>query len=467
MRHRHAAGPVLLVLFLATRAAAQTAPAPQPAPPAPPAEATKPAPAPAPTPGQVITKWAMTFYGFAEFDMMHDTTQSFTDSPGNGMIVRSDALTYKNGRTQTTARNSRLGVRLAAPESNGIRASGAVEMDFMGNQPAVSEGSFVNNGAFRLRAAYAKVESDYVDVLAGQNYCVFGFQPFFYPMSISFFGLPNMAFGRTQQLRLSRLVKTDPANVEIAAAAFRPPQRDSSLPDFQGGVKVGFNSWKGAHTGGSGYAAVDPLSIGVSGAARRFRVNEFAAAPSTTNTATGWGVSFDLMIPIIRAASPDAKGNALTATGSVVTGHGIGDLLGGLTCGAAFPSVPPAEEGGMAQPYPANIDAGLVQYDSEGNLRTLNWTTFMGGFQYYLPPKGRVTVGGNYTQGKSGNITEGLTGAALGGVLKKSQFVEGTVLGDITPAVRAGAAWQRIHQTRGDDMTTTNNRFELSVYFFF
>src|SRR4051812_10806853 len=172
----------------------------QPPPPPAPAESSKPGAAAGP--GEVTSKWSTTLYGFAEFDLMHDTTQTFSDSPGNGLIARPTGLVYNNGRTQTTARNSRLGVRMNAPEFEGMKASGNIEMDFMGNQPnPVSEASFVNNGTFRIRSAYAKVESKYVDLLAGQYYFLFGEQPFFQPMSIWFFGLPNMAFGRTQQFR--------------------------------------------------------------------------------------------------------------------------------------------------------------------------------------------------------------------------------------------------------------------------
>jgi hypothetical protein len=509
MKRWSLASPPLVVLFLATHAAAQTPPAPdptptapapdatptapapepakpsteptvppppavapgtgQPPPPPPPAESTKPGPAP--SPGQVTAKWSTTLYGFAEFDLQHDTTQSFSDSPGNGLIVRPDSsaaarLAYNNGRTQTTARNSRLGVRVTAPPYEGMKASGNVEMDFMGNQPpGISEASFVNNGAFRIRAAYAKIESDYVDVLAGQYYFLFGHQPFFFPLSISFFGLPNQAFGRTQQLRLSHLFKSDAVNVELAVSAQRPPQRDSEIPDFQGGLKVGVNSWKGPHTGGSGYPAIDPLTLAVSGSVRRFRVNELTAAPVELRSITGWGISFDGMIPVIPAASMKDKGGALTLTGSYVIGHGIGDLVGGISGGASFPTVS-VPAGSPAAPAP-NIDPGIVQYDAGGNLRTLNGQTVVAGIQYYLPPSGRVTIGANYTHGEATNITKGLPDSALGAVMKQSDFVEATVLGDVTPAVRVGAAWQRIAQIRGDDRHTVNDRLELSVYFFF
>ena len=117
--------------------------------------------------------------------------------------------------------------------------------------------------------------------------------------------------------------------------------------------------------------------------------------------------------------------------------------------------------------YPANIDPGIIQYDSTGNLRALDWTTFMVGAQYYLPPSGRVSIGANYTHGTSDNITDGLTGTALNNVFKESQYFEAVVLGDLTPSVRIGAAWQRIQQTRGNDEVSKNNRLELAVYFFF
>jgi len=292
-------------------------------------------------------------------------------------------------------------------------------------------------------------------------------------MSIWFFGLPNQAFGRTQQFRLSHTFKSDAANVEIAVSAQRPPQRDSEIPDFQGGIKVGVNGWKGVHAGGSGYAAFDPLTIAASGTVRHFRVNEFSAAPTSLRTINGWGISLDGMIPVVPAKSAKDKGNALTLTGSFVTGKGISDLIGGLTGGAAFPAVPSTMPNGTATPFNANIDPGIIQYDSAGNLRAINWTTFMVGAQYYLPPTGRVAIGANYTHGASDNITDGLTGTALNNVFKESQYFEAVVIGDLTPSVRIGAAWQRVQQTRGDklsngdDVVSKNNRLELAVYFFF
>jgi len=121
----------------------------------------------------------------------------------------------------------------------------------------------------------------------------------------------------------------------------------------------------------------------------------------------------------------------------------------------------------MTVPFNANIDPGMVQYDANGNLRTINWQSFMVGVQYYLPPKGRIFISANYTQANSDNITEGLVDAALGKVFTQSQYVEVNAFADITTAVRTGAAWQRVMQTYGDGARETNDRFMYALYYFF
>src|SRR5947208_2916966 len=108
------------------------------------------------------SRWQMSIYGFAEFEGMYDTTQSFSDSPGNSPILRSDGsrpaylpvgtdelkgVIYGayHGRMQATVRNSRFGFKLTPPEYAGIKSTGVIEVDLFGNQPSnppsTSEGS--------------------------------------------------------------------------------------------------------------------------------------------------------------------------------------------------------------------------------------------------------------------------------------------------------------------------------------
>jgi hypothetical protein len=504
---------ILLTLLFATRAAAQTAaPPPAPIPPVnapptstpplvnapppstlpppepPPADSTSlrqrqpqlpPPPPPKETASDPLSKFLYglglltarfnaTLYGFAEYDFMYDTTQSFNDSIGNNLILRTDVnpLAATHGRFQMTVRNSRIGFRIASPEWHGMRASALIEGDFFGNQPPVSEAALFNNGTFRFRHAYTKIETKYIDILGGQYYALFGQQPFFFPVSVEFFGFPNQVFGRTPQLRLSHSFKTRWINFDILAAILRPPQRDSEIPDMQGALRLQLNAWKGAHSLGSGYATIDPPTIGISGALRYYRVNEFSGAPMSYRKSTGWGVSVDAMLPVIPARTPDDKGNALTLTGSFVKGSGDGELYG-INGGATFPSLPMAMASGSPGTYTPNIDPGLVQYDANGNLRTIDWQTFMVGIQYYLPPKGRFFIAGDYSQADSDNIALGLAPAAAAKVMVKSQYIEANLFVDITLAVRAGVAWEKLIQTMGDGARDTDDRFMFAFLYFF
>jgi hypothetical protein len=195
--------------------------------------------------------WKLTIYGFAEADGMWDSTRSFNDGLNNNVIAHPTMQAGRNPRLQATIRNSRLGFKAESPEFHGIRPSGVLEFDLFGNQPSINSGggspglpsgsgatteaAYFNNAAFRVRHAYLKIEDDFVDALVGQTYYLLGWQNYFFGASCGFLGLPNELFNRTVQLRLSHSFATNPINLEIAAGAFRPVQRDSAVPDGQGG----------------------------------------------------------------------------------------------------------------------------------------------------------------------------------------------------------------------------------------
>jgi hypothetical protein len=548
MTHRHLTSlTATSMLLFGAMASAQTAPSQaaadsQPAAPSTEAAAPKSDPAAAPTPepkkSPVTSKWDISLYGFIEFDAMRDSTQSFHDSPANNPLLRSDGsfpVFQRRGtgfygvtsgstapRMLFTARNSRFGFKIAAPEYVGIRSSATLESDFMGNQPqnpytkqgevsnqnTPTETSFFSNAALRVRHAYFKAEVEpatglSINVMLGQYYHLFGWQPNYFPSTVAFLGLPNMIFGRTPQARSSLTVKSAAINVELAAAALRPAQADSGIPDLQGGLRFGLNGWKGAHGSGSAPAVLDPVGIGVSAVYRQFKVAEYSnnlgdpTVASKVAKAKGYGVSIDGFIPVIPISSIDDKSNSLSLTGSFVTGAGIGDLFtGGLVGGMPFPR-PDGTQGPLTGFYGANIDPGIVMYDANGFLRVLKWTAFMVGAQYFLPiAKGRIVLTGNYTQAVSPNLlqTEGgnfqaevSAGADPTRTFRKARYIDVNLFGDITPAIRVGLSFQRITQTflaakvadtpdrldalKEDTVMTDaeehNDRYELSGYFFF
>jgi hypothetical protein len=451
--------------------------------------------------------WKLTIYGFAEADGMWDSTRSFNDGLNNNVVAHPTMQASRNQRLQATIRNSRLGFKAETPAFQGIRSSGVLEFDLFGNQPSINSGggspgvpsgtgatteaAYFNNAAFRVRHAYLKIEDDFVDALAGQTYYLLGWQNYFFGATCGFLGLPNELFNRTVQLRLSHSFATDPINLEIAAGAFRPVQRDSAVPDGQGGARLAINHWKGITTPGSGGTDARAASIGVSGMVRQFKVDPHAPLPASPIPLIGWALAANVLLPIIPAKDGTDRGNALTLTGEFVTGTGDADQYTGMTAGATMPNVyglppgTPFDYLGVAKPdalgaaplvgrpYTPNVDPGLVAFDRSEGIHTINWQTFIVGLQYYLPPTGRVFVSGNYSQGRSNNIASYYPTIAPTqpwinalGVFQSSRYVDGNIFFDLTPAVRIGVSYQRVDQKLADGTSVHNNRVESTFLYF-
>ena len=60
--------------------------------------------------------------------------------------------------------------------------------------PAVSEGSFYTSPTFRMRHYALKMETPYIDLLAGQYWQLFGFQSLFHPNTVEMQGVPGQIY---------------------------------------------------------------------------------------------------------------------------------------------------------------------------------------------------------------------------------------------------------------------------------
>jgi hypothetical protein len=482
------------VLLVASAAEAQTpAPAAEPPPPAatPPAEPAPPKPAPSwfTRPAYTIGvgdggKWKFKVYGFAELDVFNDSTRTYQEPMGQALIPRNGTQGGNEGRTIMSARNSRFGFNLNAPEIDGFKSSAGMEFDAMGYlgplgtttappasnngatvaNPAATEGTYAA-GTIRLRNAWVKMETNYVDVLAGLQYVLFGWQPYFFPASQQFLPVPGgEVFGRQPQIRLSHTFKTDAVNVDFAVAADRPPQRDSSIPEGAAGLMLKVNKWKAMRGLGFAQPQADGSAIGVSGVVRKFKVDNFSAAPNDTRSDTGYGVSIDALIAVIPAENNDDRSNKLSLTGSFATGSGIGDQMGGMTGGIGYPALPAAGTPPVVPPFIANIDPGIVTYDKAGILHTINWQSYFVGLQYYLPT-GRAELSLLYGHGSSDNIKSLATN--VNNIITEMTFLDAGLYFDWTPAIRSSIGYNYTTQTRGDDMKPRNQRYTMSWYYFF
>ena len=229
--------------------------------------------------------WNITPYGYARFDAIEDSTQSFDDGIQPNLIARVGTYRGDHRRAIFTARDSRLGVFIGPRRFRASRhpANRARFLRFasVGRQEARSS----LFGPVRLRHAYLKLETSVVDVIAGQYYDLFGWGSYFYPATVAYLGVPGEIYHRNPQLRLEKKVQAGALEVMVAAAAVRPGQRDAGgIPDVEGGLKVAYNGWSGIATPGFGRPAVAPVSLGVSGLYRHFEVPEFRAsrAPKLT-----------------------------------------------------------------------------------------------------------------------------------------------------------------------------------------
>jgi hypothetical protein len=432
---------------------------------------------PGSSPVVVTSKWSASLYGFAEFDSMWDSTESFNEQPANGAIARPGTATTPSyagdhGRMQFSLRNSRLGFKLDTPTFHGITVKALVEADFLGNQPptvtqlnpgglsgGVSEYNFYVSPTFRLRHYYLKLENDYVDVLFGQYWELFGWQSFFHPNTVEIQGVPGQVYSRSPQVRLSHGFKTSAVDVDVAVAAVRPPQRDSWTPDGQAGLRLSINQLKGMHTAGASNTNVVAGAIGVSGTLRHFEVPQLVAAPTTAGGINGWAISADALLPII-PASPEKRGNSLTVQGSYQYGYGFSDLYSGLTGGVVIPTALP---GGKT--YNQDIDNGLVGFNSTANsFDAVNWQSFLVGLEYYLPPKGNVWVSGNFSQMNSNNI--GTLGTKTK-IFDQSRWADANLFWDVVPSVRLGAEYAWFQQHYVDGAMATNHRVQFSAFYLF
>ncbi len=420
----------------------------------------------------VLGKWSTTMYGFVEADGIWDSTRSFNDIAGSGQVARSGTIRGDNSRFMMSVRNSRIGFRLRAPETHGIRASAKLEMDFLGTELPIgagqpyfgSEGAYFTNPTFRIRHFNLKLETPIVDVLIGQSWQLLGWQGMYQPNTVEYQGVPGELYARTPQLLVQKTIKTHAVTVDVAAALARPVQRDSSVPDGQAGVRLAINQWTGWTTNGSTGTNLQPASIALTGNVRKISVDEWSAAPKNTVDKWASAMAVDLFVPVL-PGTKTKKANVLSLTGEFAYGYGDSDFYTGLSGGVTFPAPPNPTGASPAPTYPQNIDNGIATYDLAGGLHTIQWTSFFVGAQYYLPIlDGRVWVSGNYSHIGSNNTQ--FYGAASK-TRSSEDWFDANVFADLTRAVRFGVEYAHIDDHYNDGATATNHRVQLSAFYIF
>jgi hypothetical protein len=451
-----------------------------------------------------LCKWKTTIYGFVEGDAMWHSTQSInSDFTSNSQIAKPGTYAGTYDRFQFTARDSRLGFRLAAPDLKNLKASGVFEMDFLGPGALAPGQGFVNsistdaktgavtasnayngeqgwfvNPVLRIRHAYLKMETPIVDILIGQTWQLAGFNPYYIPAILQFPGTVGGLFGRTPQLRVSHTFKSKPVNFEIAVAMLRGAQRDSGLPEGQAGLRLTINNWSGLHSSFLAATSVAPLSIAVSGAMRSIRVPEWSTPDGTgvpaAQAATGWLLAVDAYIPLLPAKNTQSA--SLSIMGEFAQGEGINDLYTGLTGGVgAFKTKTGAFVG---------LDPGLAIFDStmpkDHVLTLIGWRTYMANLEFFVPgTSGRLCIFGMYGHSEMTNAQK-LFGknsgqpSATSGIRDHEDMIDAGAFFDVYPgAVRLAVDYQYLmdyyvdSKNDGGTLRATNAAIQGSGFLFF
>ena len=447
----------------------------QPAPSAPAPGSMSEPPPDVKTPAQptfVVAKWKAKLYGFAELDTMIDNTQSFAEIQGNGIISKPGTLTGDNGRTQATIRNTRIGFSLESPDFDGVKGYATIEGDFFGFDPAPfnansagnSEAGFYTSPTFRIRHAFVKIETPYLDILGGQNWTLLGFGPTFNPATVALQGIAGEIYQRTPQIRIGKAAGLGGGSkLEVQIAALRPYQRDTQIPDLAAGLRFEYGGWSGyKSTGGAGSGPAN-LQIALSGEVKSFRAQGAKPVSDTDfETASGKVIAVDALIPLIPASAKSHAG-ALTFVGEASSGSGYNDAFTGFNAGTAV-GAPPGLPAGAT--YATTLDGGAAGFDSTtGRLNAVDYRSLMLNLQYYTPiADGNVWLSGVFTDLQSDNAGNF---AKPGAALADQKYASVALFLDVTPATRLGieGAWTR--QKMSDQSVRVNRRGLFSMWFIF
>jgi hypothetical protein len=433
----------------------------------------------------VFGKWSTTLYGFAEADFMYNSTQSFNDFAGNQQVARPGTYAGDHGRTVFTARDSRLGLRVRTPSPEGYTFTANLEGDFLGSEPGIyqntggtaptagttnSEAAYFGNPTFRIRHAFFKAETPFLDFTVGQTWNLLGWQANYVPAIVQWPGLVGELFGRSVQVRAAKTFKTDPVSVDFAVAALRPAQRDSSIPTGQAGVHVAINHWTAVHTSFLTSTSVQPLSLAITGDLRAFRVPEFSADPDIANKATGGAVAIDAFIPII-PGTKEHKDNSLALTAEFVRGSGIAEQYTAMSNGISNPALPapaatPQNPNPVPPAFPAHIDPGLAIYDASGTLHLVQTQSWFVNGEYYPPGcDGRLGLFAGYYRLDVKNLGDFTTNPAS--ARKNVSMIDGGAFVDVSQAIRFGADYAQIRDEYQDGVVARNWSVQGSGFFFF
>jgi hypothetical protein len=256
-------------------------------------------------------------YGYIKLDASYNDSRV---TNGNYAIyVASEGTVNNDDTVNLTARQSRLGLDITAPEYSGFKTRAKVEVDFYGDGSAVHE----NKAEIMMRHAYLETTKGGMSFLAGQTSDVIS------PLSPSTlnytvgWGAGNIGY-RRPQLRLSYNKTYDEFTgvlTQIAVARTSGlTNEDLDVNGVNDGDDSGFPSIQGRFALTTKGFAGKKNVIGLSGHFGREEA-DWAGAETDLDS---WSGNIDFVIPL---------SERFTLSGEAFTGKNLDDYFGGILQG--------------------------------------------------------------------------------------------------------------------------------------
>ena len=344
---------------------------------------TERAPAIAPGKKPVTSALDIELYGYVKLDAAYDDSRT---SVGNyARWVESEVIRRNDDQFSMTANQTRLGLRLKAPDLNNVKTTGQVEIDFYG------AGSAENKPEPMLRHAFVTAlwPEYHFSLLAGQTSDIIS--PLFLPTLNYTVGWWQGNIGyRRPQVRLTEdwaVTKTSNLKLELGATRTITDRKFffTSSTDPSTGDDAGFPTLQGRASLTFPAGAGKPGSLGVSGHWGREEQHE--AKSGGDRAVDTWSLNLDAKLPVTKW---------LLLQGEAFVGQNLDAYLGGIGQGYNTNNLHAVRtQGGWiaatvepSAKWQLNLGAGCdapLDRDLTDGMRSFNAVVF-GNAQYFITP---------------------------------------------------------------------------------
>lgn len=411
--------------------------------------------------------WQLKLAGFVELGLTHDSKPSFLESAGSFPIVGPDTPDGSDARTQISLRRSRLGISLFNPKQDTWKPKGFLEIDFAGNRESFSVSGLndteITDPSLRIRHLYLSTEYRNLNVLVGQTWSLFGWQPTYRLATVSAAPGPGVLSQRTKQLTFVQSWENHEFNRWQAGLSFeQASQKAGGSPNLNFGARYAYKNRRSGFTTASSEVKVEPLSLALSATLRKFATGSTLSTDKNFEKASGEGFAINTMIPVLAATSDSSKGT-LTWTVEYSRGTGYGGSFSGWSGNLPqFPysSQPPSQQN-------TYLGKGFGGYDSDGSFHLFRLQSWSSQLQYHWPLEVTLVTTLGASELSASNVA-GL-GPVPGGFTAYDQVTMQFInfMHDFKPHIRGAIEYARFTTEYVDQSKLTSDRYQANLFYRF